>query len=50
MQSAYLYINSKKLPFSRGFNLISNLGKSKMAGKTATIVSDVTGLQQCRHP
>ena len=27
MQSAYLYINSKKLPFSRGFNLISNLGK-----------------------
>ena len=51
MQSAYLcvifHVKHKKLPVSRGFNLISN---SFVKSKMATIVGGVTGLQKRHHP
>ena len=46
----YYSCQAQKITFSRGFNLISKLVKSKMAAKMATIVGDVTGLQQRHHP
>ena len=55
MQSADLcvifHFKPPKITISCGFKLISNsYVKSKMAAKMATIVGDVTGLQQCLHP
>ena len=51
MQSAYLcvifHVKRKKIPSSCGFNLIL---KFLVIFKMATIVGDVTGLQQRHHP
>ena len=54
MQNVYLCVifscKAQKMTISCGFNLISNfVVKSKMAAKMATIVGDVTGLQQRHH-
>ena len=50
MQSAYLcvifHVKNKKLPFLAVVTWFLILGKTKMA----TIVGDVTGLQQRHHP
>ena len=43
-------IKPKKLPFFAVLIWFLILGKSKFAAKMATIVGDVTGLQQCHHP
>ena len=51
MQSAFLcvifHVKRKKIPSSCGFNLIL---KFLVIFKMATIVGDVTGLQQRHHP
>ena len=48
---AYLcvIIHVKQLPFLAVLTWFLILGKIKMAAKMATIVGDVTGLQQCHH-
>ena len=53
MQSAYLcvilYVKRKKLPFLAVLNWLEFLVKSKMEGKMAAIVGDVTGLLWRHH-
>ena len=55
MQSAYLcvifHVKHKKLPFLAIFlTWFLTLGKIQDGGKMATIVGDVTGLQQRHYP
>ena len=54
MQSAYFcvifHVKYKKLPFLAVLTWFLLLSKSKMAAKMATIVGDVTDLQQRQHP